>query len=387
MDFLARSDLQALVNQTRTPCVSILMPTHRGADSRQNLIRLRNLLDKAKDQLAARGMRNPDAADLLQPAVRLLEDSDFWRRQSDGVAIYVAPDFFRQYRLPLQLPEQVAINSHFLVRPLLPLFTENGLFYVLSVSQHAVRLLQCTRHTEREISLEGMGVPAGIDDLMKFSEREKQTQFHARTPQVAAAAGGRRAAMFFGAAGYDMSVHKADVQQYLLQLDRGLHNLLRNEQAPLVFAGVDYLFGMYQQVNTYRYLTDRHVEGSPDRESDDAIREKAWETVQPYFDRTREQAVGLYNRAVSSGLASENLQDIVPAARNGRVHVLFSRNATPVWGVFKPDTFSVAVHQVRHEEDDDLIDYATVQTLLHGGTAFSDANGAGESALAAVFRY
>jgi len=51
------------------------MPTHRaGTETRQDPIRLKNLLSRAREQLVDGGLRSTEADGILEPARLLLED-------------------------------------------------------------------------------------------------------------------------------------------------------------------------------------------------------------------------------------------------------------------------------------------------------------------------
>jgi hypothetical protein len=64
-------DLENLLTLGTGLCLSIYMPTRiAGQETRQNRIRMKNLLSEAADRLAEIGMRTPDAADLLEPVER-----------------------------------------------------------------------------------------------------------------------------------------------------------------------------------------------------------------------------------------------------------------------------------------------------------------------------
>src|SRR5436190_12519781 len=95
--------------ETKSPaCVSIFMPTHRaGGEQQQDPIRLRNLVAEAERRLAAQGLRTPDINALLAPAAELTPPHKFWQRPADGLVLFLAPDFFRTYRLPFDVQELV----------------------------------------------------------------------------------------------------------------------------------------------------------------------------------------------------------------------------------------------------------------------------------------
>jgi hypothetical protein len=79
------------------------------------------LLGEAETTLLNSGLRSPEAKALVQPAEDLLRLKFFWRGQKDGLAIFLAPDFFRAYPVPLEVPELVTVSGRFHLKPLLSL--------------------------------------------------------------------------------------------------------------------------------------------------------------------------------------------------------------------------------------------------------------------------
>ena len=99
MDVLSRDDLELLVRQPRSSCVSLYMPTHRSRpETQQDPIRLKNLIRRAEESLVAAGIRRPDASE-FSARPELIEDVAFWRHQSDGLALFLRTGWFRCYRL------------------------------------------------------------------------------------------------------------------------------------------------------------------------------------------------------------------------------------------------------------------------------------------------
>src|SRR6266540_3359133 len=130
MDLFTRADLRALLAERAGPCVSLFLPTHRGG-AEADPIRWRVLLHKAEQRLTAAGLRASEAQALLAPGRHLLEDTAFWKHQCDGLAAFLAPDFLRLYRLPLAFEELIATDGRFHLKPLLPLLSGDGRFFVL----------------------------------------------------------------------------------------------------------------------------------------------------------------------------------------------------------------------------------------------------------------
>src|SRR5258706_6162776 len=104
--FVSPGELRQLAETHGGTCVSLYMPTHReGPEVQQDPIRLKNLLAEAERRLLAAGMRTPDIQAILAPAGELVAPHNFWQRQGEALAIFLAPNLFRDYRLPFDAKE------------------------------------------------------------------------------------------------------------------------------------------------------------------------------------------------------------------------------------------------------------------------------------------
>jgi hypothetical protein len=363
MDLLTKEELKTLLVQPRTPCISLFMPTHRGG-SEQDPIRGKNLLRRAEDDLLAGGRRTPEARDLLAPAHRLFEEVSFWKNQSDGLACFLSPEGIRFYRLPLAFTETVVVANHFHIKPFLPLLSGNGRFYVLAISQNQVRLLQGTAHGVQEVDLKG--VPANLAQALQFHDRDEPLMFHTH-PALGLGRGG---AIFHGQ-GVGIDDRKADLLRYFQQIDRGLHELLRTERDPLVLASVDYLWPIYRLANTYPHLLGQGIAGSPDRLSDKELHAQAWAVVRPHFQQAQRAAAALYDQLAGTGRTAGEFMEVLGAACEGRLEVLFVALGKERWAALGPTGGEVTIHEKAEPGDEDLLNVAAVHTLLHGGTVYA----------------
>src|SRR5262249_40056919 len=153
-----RHDLDELLAFDKRPAISIYLPTHSaGREVRQDAMRLRNFLSDAGKRLAAQGMRGAESDALLRPAHRLVDDEGVWRYQQQGLAVFLGPGFDRIHKLPIAVPEELAVAGHFCIKPLLPLIDSSGAFWVLTVSAARTRLYQGSRWIFAEVA--GLDLP------------------------------------------------------------------------------------------------------------------------------------------------------------------------------------------------------------------------------------
>ncbi len=182
---------------------------------------------------------------------------------------------------------------------------------------------------------------------------------------------------------------KEDILRFFQKVDRGLQDVLKDEQSPLVLAGVEYLLPIYAEANTYWHLLSQGVEGNPEVLSLEELHERAWTIVQPHFQEAQLEAIAQYEQLVGTEQASHDIRTIVPAAHYGRVDTLFVAVGQQHWGTFDPQTDTIDIHGEEEPGDEDLLDLAAVQTLLHGGKVYAlePAKVPDGVPLAAVFRY
>ena len=387
MDLLTVNDLNTLIEVQAEWCVSIYMPTVRaGVEVQQNPIRFRNLLRSAEEQLAKLGQRVPDIEKLLQPAYALLDAPDFWRQVGDGLVVFVAPEQIRSFRLPIRFEERVFVKPRFHVKPLLPLLSGNGRFYVLALSQKSVRLLEGSRDSVTEVDLEG--VPESLAEALGASQSERQLQF--RTIGSGAPGGGSQGPIYHGHGIGDEDI-KQDILHYFHKVDRGLRELLADKQIPLVLAGVDYLLPIYREASTYNHLLDAGITGNPDTLSAKELHAKAWQLVKPVFAKAQAEQAALYQELAGrkDPRASHTLKDILVAAYRGRVATLFVEAGAQVWGRFNTNDHTVHVHPEMQPGDQDLLDLAVSFAFANGGQVYAVDKGEvpGGDVIAAIFRY
>jgi hypothetical protein len=397
MDLITKEELKSLIEKGKSPCISIFMPTHQ-FETQEDPIRLKNLLGEAEKRLIIGGLRDHDAKEFLKPARELLQKDFFRQNLSDGLAIFISSAGFDYYRFPLNFKELVVVNKRFYIKPLLPMLSGDGQFYVLAISQDEVRLLHGTHYSVSEIELKG--VPESLVKALNYDKTERNMYFHSGAAGGSGTRGGvfhgtglkggvgKQSAMFHGHGGADDD-NKKNILNYFRQIDEGLHKFLQAERVPLVLAGVDYLFPIYKEANTYPHLIDKGVAGNPEELSVKELHEQAWAILQSYFHKAQEDAVDQYKQLANSKQASKDIKEIVIAAYSDRVKFLFVAADLHQWGTFNSDTNTVTIDQEQTPDNEDLLDLASAQTIINGGNVYvvEPDKAPDNSPLAAVFRY
>jgi hypothetical protein len=386
MELLRIENLRALVEHKQWPCVSMYLPTHRTGrkEIREDPIRLKNAIAEAKEQLGKAGYSRDQASDFLQSTSNLVVNQGFWLYQSDGLAVFASPELFQYYRLPLRFQDEVVVTDHFCVKPLVPLFSEDGRFYVLALSQKQIRFFEATRLGIQERAVPEM--PKNIADFRQYDVAEE----HIRGHTMAISATARTNVVFHGQGTItDKATYKEDVVRYLRTVARKLEKYLGGDTAPLVLAAVEYEQAFYRQENAYHNLLDDGIVGNPEGLDQNQIHKAAREIVEPRFAEARRTILGHYANLSNTDKTSDRIETILPAAHSGRVRALFIQTNARAWGTFDPTTLLTTVHDNPADGDTDLIDLATVYVLEHQGTIYAlrEEEMPATSPQAAIFRY
>ena len=383
MTLISREEIKTLVEQPKTNCVSIYMPTHPvGAEVRQDPIRFKNLIKEAEARLTDAGVKQNEVIELLEKAQKL-DNPNFWEQMGQGLAIFISKDIFRYYPLPLDFQELVVVTDRFHVKPLLQLLNGDGRFYLLTLSQKDVKFFEGTRYSINKVELQNL--PPSLDEALQYDETAFEGQFRSATSSNS------QPGQFHGQGSNEKDEHHDNILQFFHIINATLHEKLREEKAPLVLAGVDYLFPLYREANTYQHLMEEGIAGNQKIDSPQELHHQAWQIVEPYFRKSQEEVLQRYHElfGANTGKASNKLEEIIPAAYYQRVDSLLVGVGTQQWGLFDPSSETIYLHEEEEIGDEDLLDFVAAHTLLNGGTVYAIAPEEipYSTPIAAIFRY
>lgn len=366
MDVISKDEFKELANYQADDCVSIYIPTHSSGmevNEKYDTLVFKNNVQKARLQLTAKGMdiRKVDA--LLAPATELIRNEEFWNKQTEGLAVFLADNFFKMYQLPLTVKEEILVNSSFLLTPILPVMERRHRFYLLVLSKHACKFYEGDQFEMKKLEIEGL--PTGIDDVVPFELKEAR-QIHRRAG--AAAGPGAVVGANFHGHGSGLSDDDEYLMQYLKEVDQTLWTeVLHNQHVPLVLASVDYEIGYYKQISNYKHIADVNLTGNFEHEDRQSMYLKAKEKLAPYFREYSNDALKNYYNNSAKELTTSIPGEVIPAAYFAQVSDLFVQKDQRIWGKFDESNNKVIIHEEKQPEDECLINKAIIKTLMNGG--------------------
>lgn len=388
MEIFTKNDLDNLIKIETVGCicVSLYMPTFRTGrvEVQQNPVRLKKLLKEAEERLQKIGLKRTEAEAYLRQSRQLLDDSSFWVDMSDGLAIFLTLDYFRYYRLPIVFQEMTAVANRFQINQLLPILATDQMFYVMAISQNAVRLLKCNRFSFDEVNIKGK-IPISLNDALQFEDVKGSEKDHAHF-SVAELDGGSVAI----AHNAEIDANKNNLLRFFFLVDKGLQReFLHDETAPLVIVGVDYLFPIYKKANTYQHLLEKEVKTNPDKLSSAELHKLGLGLTEPYFSSKQQEALRQYIKLAGFGRTTDILESIVSESYRGNVRTLLITEHQRKWGKYDNSSDKVEVHDKEESCDIDLLDFIASQTLTKRGEVYVIPGDKmpGQALAAAVLRY
>jgi hypothetical protein len=358
--------------------ITILLPPYRpGEQGKSMAALLKTNLQELTQQLAFRTIPEPVTQDLLSPLEVLSVDEEFSGGSRFGRAIFRSRDVFRQFELIGPMKAQCSVGSYFQIRTILADLHLPMEFYLLKLSKKNVELKRCANLRAEKVKLP-KGVPETLDEALAFKPPDHDLE---NRSAGGASVGAMRGVRFGTGSGRE--TQHAYLADFYRMVDRGIVELLHSGNPPLVLAGVDEDTAAFRTIHTYPNLLSQSIHGSPSGPwSEQELLQQAYSIVRAeHVHRTAASLVEWKERLAPARFATD-LDTILAGAAEGRVERLYIDESAQRIGRL-PDSN----HGEREEED--LLNVAAVETILHGGVAFGlPANRMLEgAAVAAIFRY
>lgn len=346
-------------------CVSIYLPMYKkGKELNEGLgqSNLKSCLKKVHSDLIEDGYDETMISTYLAPINNLVNELGFWRSPSDGLVIFLdSINGMRYYKLPLSFELQTYVADHFYLLPLLPLFHNNGIYYLLSLSRDHVKLYEGTRNYFRDIPIEKIA-PTQLEEAVGYDFEQKMLQY--RTGQTMHPAGS------FHGQGEGKEDQKKELAHFFRKINEGVTKVLSHKNAPLILACTDELFPIYKNINTHGNLWNTNLSGDPEFKGESELHKESWHLIQPYFATTKREKLEKFHEKSQTSKTSHQLSEIIPAAIQGKVDTLFVQKNEDLFGTFYRTKGCLILDGHKETENISLLNMAAINTFLQGGNVY-----------------
>lgn len=362
---MTKDSIRKLAAHRGYPSVSILLPTHRAhPENKQDPILLKNLAREAEERLLhEHGKRG--ASDVLAALKKAIEEIDH-EHNLDGLAIFVSHDVCEVVKLPCSVKARVQIDETFAIRDLAYAAERSPRYHALVLSEKPTRLFDCWRDLAVEIVR---------DDL--FPVEHVGPGGEGRLP---------------GGAGIDPSaVRDTQRREFVRLVDGRLRQATKGDERPLVVTGTQEFLADFRALSHASPRLLATVSGSYDYASAAELGRIVWPAAEAEFHARRQARIGELEEAVGAQKAASGLPQVLKAAKESRVAVLFVEEDFHVSAVVdESGVIERYVDDPAHpESQDDAVDLAIQETLARGGdVVFLDPGSlAKHESIGAILRY
>jgi hypothetical protein len=337
------ADLTGLMNAAGSPCVSVYLPTHRSfPDNQQDVIRYKNLVKSLEPALAGNGGRAT-----LERLQGLASDGGFWKRRTEGLAVFADAGSVRTFDLQRTVPEFAAAAESFHVKPLMRILQSADRFQVLCLSRHWAKLFEGNRHTLDAVEL--TDVPATIEAALGAQLTEPYQGGYGGGPT-----GGGTVTYGQGAKKDEVDI---DQTRFFRVIDKGiLDHHSKPSGLPLILAALSDNQSHFRELSRNPHLLPEGINANPDSFNAEQLRAKAWEVFGPQYTDRLKKLVESYEVAWSRQQGSADLKQIAQAVAAGRVGTLLVEADRVIPGRLDLTTGEVFVAAPGDINADDLLD-------------------------------
>lgn len=302
---------------------------------------------------------------LLAAGEEALSTADF-AALDPGFVLFLAED--RIHALPLgeAPPEDMsAVGHRFLLRPILDRFGPGEHFHILAISAGGTRLIEATRETCRDATPSDL--PRSLEEVVAETDAESTKQANAPgRGGVGKAASATRHSYESPA-----ELHKVQLIEFVHRSVKSVRRRLVDDPAPVVLVAEPELAGHVRSAGDWPALLPDFVNHHPARMRDEELHAAAL-AILPPDDAKAEPVLDRIKARLGTAepTVAIRLEEILAAARDGRVDSLVIAADETIWGHFD-ETSGVVAARGTPTGEEDLLNLAAVMTLAAGGSAFS----------------
>jgi len=345
-------------------CLSIYMPTHRAGQEvlrRQDHLVLKNVQKEVAKVLESRGYDRVSIADFLLPIKIMIEDLDFWKYRSEGLAILLAPGQKYVFDLPKPVGPFHVLAHEYYLRPLIPMLENQPHYHFLSLQLHQVKLYEGKGSTLSEVSIPHL--PQQMEEVVGVDFEESSLSFHRQKM------GGNPYTVYHGKGEWQED-HKSEILAFCRSIDDAILSFLEQDGLPLFMATTPELFSIYKEANHYRNLYPEPINRDGLPSSLAPVRQEIERALSVDFKRKMAKKAGLIRQFQSTDRVSTSWNELVQGAVSGRVEALFLEADRETWGVFEKSKGEVRIHAESNLGNTSLMNLAAIQVFLQGGEVF-----------------
>ncbi|WP_353096468.1 hypothetical protein [Empedobacter brevis] len=285
--------LKELKNITSNCCVTIILHTHRTRpDNNKDPLLLKNLVKEAEERLFAQ--KNKKEAELIIRRIHELANTIDHNHNQESLILFVNETIAEYIRLPIEVEDQVIIDTTFATRNLLRSLQMDTSYFVLLISQQKARLIEA--FNDKVVAEDSDSFPIENDQFYPVSKAEKSNA-NRQTNLIA---------------------------EFYNRIDKIVNNIRKTAPYPVLICSEEAQYYEYLKIaDEKQSIFSTFLNGNRLDQKTHAIVSDAWKIVKQDKTDTNNARLAELEKAVDSGNFLSDTNDIWQAIKQGRVQTIF----------------------------------------------------------------
>lgn len=276
--------------------VSITVPTHRvSPEYKKDSLTLKNQIAEAEKELLANFDKK--LAFSVIENIKEAEQSINYSLNLEGLVLYAGCDFGTVVKLPVKLEAETIIGAHFDLRPLYKARQQAESYYILTISQQKIRLMQAFNRVITQ-EFDNADFPF-INTHYYTTDPEKLMQ--------------------------DIFTNNL-IKEFFNVSDKRMREYIIENPLPIILAGDVKSVAYYQEMMDDDRLVAGVLSGNFDDAPTHEIVKQAYPIVEEYRTMKLGEYMGDIKKALDADLARQDVKDIYTVAKEGNVNTLYMGN-------------------------------------------------------------
>jgi len=292
-------------------------------ETEANQIQFQNLLKDAKEKLCEE-FDEKYCDSLLEKVNGLKGNTDFWRKVTDSLVLYVTPDEVFYYRLSVPVHTGTVVSKEAYILPLISNFQYVSYYHLLCLNHDKFTLYNGRKNKVQKIDL-----PEEAPDTLSKALGEELT---GGALNVADYAGGPGTGMFHG---HNEKSNEVAIDQinYFREVDKYVfEHYSKPTELPLVLFALPENIADFEKISKNTYLDETKVEASPSQLSENDIQDKTSKVVDQIISRRYDKLVSKFEETTPEYKLGAQYSDLAMASIQGKIDTLLLEDHYQVKG-------------------------------------------------------
>lgn len=308
-----KQKIESLLHHEQGLCMTLILNTETEFEDRAfHIAQFRKMLRDLETKLESQ-MKEAQRIEYLAPLKELADDLPFWLDLKQSLVIYRSSSICSIFKLSHTYPTKLILDSQFYLKYILTQDDKKP-YYVLVIAKNQVHFYLANTGLE-EITLPKL--PQAIKDVSESKGLKYRQQVHSAGSHSSYSAG---YSAFYSGIGEADDERREDLLRFLKAIDTQVSQYLKETKAALVLVGVEYVTTLYRQNSSYPNILTK------------GLKDHLYANDLNRLYQDTHTLVNAHQKSILKYLESNQrpvvygLKEIINAAHNGRIEVLYINN-------------------------------------------------------------